>query len=302
MSRAAFLVFAVAFALLATTTRLRAVAASETATYNPDTQVYNYTYTYNDSPPTEPDDANWGSGWPESGDTGLDYVGSTNTCSAVYLGKGFVLTAYHVGAGNFTLDGQTYDAIAGSAVQIGSSDLTLFQINQTSTTGNTLNLNPLNLSTSTPAVGSTVVMIGYGNNQGETWAENTVAQTNYDVPLSDYNTDSTDFLTTDTFQNEVNNVSTTTDGQLVSGDSGGGAFIYNNATHQWELAGINEVLLEDPDDHDKIDGSGMIQLSDYSAQIQADMAPEPPAWLLALAGVAILGGVRRGRRDVASRV
>jgi hypothetical protein len=279
-------------------TPVRAVAASETATYDPVAGTYSYSYTYNLTYPTSSDIPNWTSGWGASGVTGWNYVGSTNNASSVYLGDGYVLTAAHVGAGNFLLDGQTYDAIGGSAESFGTADLTLFKIDTTSTTGTLLDLPALTLQTTTPAVGSSVVMIGYGNGVGEAWALNTISENNQSVSLDNTPYTSTDFSTADSFQ-EVGgdpDVSMTTDGQLVPGDSGGATFIYNSSTHEWELAGINEVLLEDDSDYDKIDGSGMIQLSDYASSIEADMVPEPPAWPLVLGSVALLAGTREVRR------
>ena len=273
-----------------------AVAASETATYNPTSGIYSYSYTYNLNDPTNSDIPNWTSGWGGSGVTGWNYVGSTNNASSVYLGNGYVLTAGHVGPGNFLLDGQTYTEIGGSTKSFGAADLSLFRIDTTSTTGNVLNLPSLTLQTTTPAVGSSVVMIGYGNGVGEAWALNTVSQNNQSVSVQNTPYTSTDFLTSDSFQLVGGNpdVTMTKNGQLVSGDSGGANFIYNSSTHEWMLAGINEVLLQDISG--KIDGSGMVQLSSYATSIEADVAPEPPAWLLVLGSVGLLGGIRAVRR------
>lgn len=321
MQKVTYLTVLAFIASFATATHVRAVAASMrvTETQVTDTQdnntttTFDYSYTYNTSEPADSDISNWSSGWNGNGVTGWDYVGETaGGASAVYVGDGYVLTAAHVGAQDVYFDGDNYDVISGSAVQIGSSDLTLFQINTTAANGTVLNLPTLTLATSTPAVNSTVVMIGFGNGVGEAWAVNTVAQTNQTVSLSDSGPTSTDFFTIDNFQQTGKTTtsnggitttvttSVTNNGQLVPGDSGGGAFIYNSATGKWELDGINEVYLED--DNNQIVGSGMVQLSAYSSQIEADMAPEPPAWMLALAGLAVLGGIGRGCRRGASRV
>jgi S1-C subfamily serine protease len=286
-------------ATLATTTCVRAVAASETAIYNPATSTYNYTYTYNTSAPTESNITGWTTGWGDSGITGWNYVGTTSEASAVYLGNGFVLTANHVAASDLILGGQTYDLISGSAEQIGTADLTLYRVDTTSTTGNVLNLPSLNLASTAPSLGSSVVMIGYGNGVGEAWALNSVYETNQSVSLSGSGPTSNDFFTADSFHNSGPNTTTTNNGQLVAGDSGGGAFIYNASTGKWELAGLNEVLLQDGSG--KIVGSGMVQIGDYSATIEADMAsataaPEPPSWLLALAGLVTLVGLQSARR------
>jgi hypothetical protein len=301
MLRAASVVVIAWLAASATATQVRAVADSETATFDPSATsppYYTYTYTYDTSEPTV---ANWTSGWGESGVTGWDYVGYDNGASAVYLGNGFVLTAAHVGAGDFYIGNEEYAEISGTATQIGTSDLTLYQINTTSTTGNVLTLPSLTLPVqgTDPAVGTSVVMIGYGNGAGEAWAANTVSQNNQVVTLS-ASESSLDFFTADSFS-EVNNnpdVTTTSNGQLVPGDSGGGDFVYNSVTHQWVLVGINEVLLED--NTTKIVGSGTVQTGSYAALIDADMAaaPEPPSWLLALTGLATIGAVGAARRSL----
>jgi hypothetical protein len=277
--RAAVVLAIASLAALTASTHVRAVASSETATYDPSSQTYSYTYTYSTGAP--------------AGVTGWNYVGQTDNASAVYLGDGYVLTAGHVGAGtSFTLDGQTYDTISNSSESIGTADLTLFKIDTTSTTGNVLSLPTLSLDTTVPSVGTSVVMIGYGNSEGERWATNTVNENNQSVPEDSFT--STDFFTVDSFSNDGPNTTTTTNGQLVPGDSGGGDFIYNSSTEEWQLAGINEVLLEN--NSGKISGSGMIQIGDYATTIQADMAPEPSPWQLVLGGLGMLGVIRIARR------
>jgi hypothetical protein len=286
MLRAAFFAGVVAIVAFATTTHVRAVAASTTATYNPASQTYSYTYTYNNTDPGDSDI------W--------DYVGSDNGASAVYLGNGYVLTAGHVGAHNFILDGNTYDVVANSAQSFGTADLTLFKINTTSTTNNVLNLSTLSLATTAPGVGSSVVMIGYGNSQGETWAANTVYENNQIVPLPSSTYVSTDFYTVDNYSPDGANTTITHNGQLVPGDSGGGDFIYTSG--KWELAGINEIQLGDGGDHGKLVGSGMVQISSYSTAIEADMAPEPPAWLLLGVGILSVSGFQFWKQRLSPRV
>lgn len=257
--------------------------------------------TYDTTAPTDATVAGWDSGWGATGVTGWNYVGSVNGASSVYLGDGFVLTAGHVGAGNFILDGQTYDLVAGSGQQIGTADLNLFRIDTTSTTGTALTLPTLTLALNPPtafsflSAGSSVVMIGYGGGQGETWGEDNVTQANQVTSLTVGSTDYTsiDFYTEDgTFT--AGSHSITNNAQLVPGDSGGGDFIFNATTQQWELAGINEVQLED--ESKNVVGSGMVQLSDYSTLIEADMVPEPPAWQLLGLGLVLAGALSWLRR------
>lgn len=252
---------------------------------------------YDSTAPTSTDIADWDSGWGASDVTGWDYVGSVNGASGVYLGNGFVLTAGHVGAGDFVLDGQTYDVVAGSGQQIGTADLNLFQIDTTSTTGTALTLPALTLALNPPtafsslSTGSSVVMIGYGGSNGETWGEDTINYTNQATPLTVGSTvyNSVDFYTVDG-TSIAGTQSITNNAQLVAGDSGGGDFIFNATTKQWELAGINEVQLED--ENKNVVGSGMVQLNNYSTTIEGDMAiaaPEPPAWQLLGLGIVLAG-------------
>jgi hypothetical protein len=106
---------------------------------------------------TEDPDAGWG--W--------DHVGIVNGgASGVYLGNlaggDWVLTATHVGGGrDFTLNGVTYAAVAGSNMTLrngngSSSDLMLFRL------ATSPNLAPLALATVGPAVGSSLIFAGYG--------------------------------------------------------------------------------------------------------------------------------------------
>jgi len=149
---------------------------------------------YNTTAPTNSDVANWNSStaWGSSGITGWDYVGVVEApggnASGVFLGSNWVLTAAHVGSGDFLLDGTTYSVVAGSEEEItnsnGTADLTLFQISSAP------DLPALTISTQAPSVatrynpGSSMVMIGYGGGQGETWGLNSVTSQGFLVQPS----------------------------------------------------------------------------------------------------------------------
>jgi hypothetical protein len=57
---------------------------------------------------------------------------------------------------------------------------------------------------------------------------------------------------------------------LVSGDSGGGDFIYNTTTSQWNLVGINEVTGTASNGQNL---SGFVQLDTYASQMEAIFNP-----------------------------
>jgi hypothetical protein len=240
--------------------------------------------TYNTAAPTGSDIANWSTGWGAIGVTGWDYVGTVNGASGVYLGNNWVLTAAHVGAGNFTLGSTSY-AVVGTPQILGTADLTLFQISTAPT------LPSLTIATTAPVVfsrtnsGSSVAMIGYGGGHGETWGVNTVTANNLSIqvtagsPPTTYT--STDFETAYGTTTHGSS-SVTNNAQLVLYDSGGGDFVYNSATSNWTLAGINEAANPSSSNPGFYD-SYMVQLSSYATQIDAIIAvPEPSVSALAV--------------------
>jgi len=224
--------------------------------------------TFNTTAPTSSDIPDWVTGWGASDVTGWDYVGTVNGASAVYLGNDWVLTAGHVGAGNFSLGGTSYTVVAGSAQGVTNSngsaaDLTMFKLTLAP------NLPALTIATSPPVAastgqaGSSVAMIGYGGGS-ESWGLNTVNYINYSASVGGYI--SNDFLT---FYGTSSSPSYANNAFLIGGDSGGGDFIYNSSTQTWMLAGINEA-------YDGQNDSYMVQLSTYAPEISGLMAaPEP---------------------------
>jgi len=251
--------------------------------------------TYNTTAPTGTNNADWTTGWGNGSVTGWNYVGtvavSGGYASGVYLGNGWVLTAGHVGAGNFQLGGPTgpiYDAAGpGQGLHGSTADVWLFQISSSPS------LPSLNIATSPPTAfsflqaGSSVAMLGYGEAGGgtttEAWGLNTVTQASETVDIQNTNFSSTDFetaygTTTSGLSSVIN------DYYLNSGDSGGGDFIYNSSLGEWQLAGINEALDDNND-------SFMIQLSSYESQIGAITGvPEPsPVAFFGLGALALLG-------------
>lgn len=244
--------------------------------------------TFQSTKPTDAQVSNWSLGWSNTrGLTGWDYVGYLNGASGVYLGNGWVLTAGHVGSAPFTLQGTTHAVVAGSVKSItdptyGLADITLFQIE------NAPNLPALTMAPYLDA-GDTVVMLGYGGASGggsvETWGQNTVQQNLYLVTPKGYTYKTLDFQA----------LAAAGMGQVVTGDSGGGDFVYRDGV--WYLAGINEAV-------DTSGNSYMVYLSYYESEIEAAMAtavPEPCTWALGLVGGGLLLAFGR-KRNGASRL
>ncbi|MFZ4386680.1 MAG: PEP-CTERM sorting domain-containing protein [Chthoniobacterales bacterium] len=256
-----------------------------------------------------------------NGDLGWNYVGMVNGASGVYLGAyggaNWVLTANHVGFGNFTLNGTTYSAINGSGRQIGSIDLYAYQITVGQGTGLSL-LSNLTLAGTSPATGETLTMIGNGKNRAtsETYwrLTGTIPYTWNEIPRffsNEYDpsgykqlsssskrwgsnqadevvtVNSTSMIQT-TF-NESDQSGTANEAQGAIGDSGGGVFATNNGSYQ--LAGIiNSVgtfRYYGQPDNTAVFGNVTysIDVASYRSAI-LNSVPEPGEfWLLILGGV-----------------
>ena len=189
-------------------------------------------------------------------DPGFANVGQVNGSTGVYLSGGWVLTANHVGAGTFISSGQSFDYNGVDSYQINGTDLRLFKLS-------TLPLLPdLNLATSSPSVGSAVVMVGAGRTAQDsptnwyvdietstwTWSESLFAGADY--IFSGFVTDSsksvrwgtntingfTTFSNSSAFYTDFSPTNSTSyEAQAVTHDSGGAIFTQNGMN--WELAG-----------------------------------------------------------------
>ncbi len=197
---------------------------------------------------------------PPPDDPGFNNVGVRGSGSAVYLGGGWVLTDVHVGAGNTLFNNVWYTAVDGSSIQLTNpkgagfttgTDLMLYKINGDP------GLPSLNIGSAAPAVGWSVIMIGYGRdrtaseafwdsnwnpatsaspyagyiwtgNQHMRWGTNTISAINMPLGISSNSENSFMTLFTGT---------TPYDGQGAPGDSGGGVF-YKDASGNWNLIGL----------------------------------------------------------------
>jgi hypothetical protein len=259
------------------------------------------TGTPNETAPTGSNIPNWNVGWTQpqgqSGITGWNYVGLVagggGSASGIYLRNGWVLTAGHVGAGNFTLGSGTYTVVPNTAYTgftatidgtVSNADITVFQVQPDGVTTFSLpNLSPLPIATSQPALGSQMAMLGYGDGNSqvgtETWGLNVVTARNEAVSINSFVTN--DIETTYGASNVY---------YVVLGDSGGGDFIYHSSKSEWQLAGFNEAVDTNTND------SYFVQLSTYASQINAVTAQPVPAlrwWGWAVLFVSILVVVSR---------
>ncbi|MEY4489763.1 MAG: hypothetical protein RIQ79_2271 [Verrucomicrobiota bacterium] len=255
---------------------------------------------------------------------GWDYVGTVSFGSGVYLGNyggdNWVLTAWHVGEGSFTLGGTTYGAVANSSVRVQNADtsptdLCLFKIN-----GNP-GLAAIPISATSPTLGTYAKMIGAGRDRDTTLTEWSVTGTSPDYTWSEvpsggnaggykwaptramrWGENTLDAaLSFNAGYGNVEGLATDFDysvqqAQGASGDSGGGVFTYNLSTSMWELTGLMLAI----GSYDNQPGGTAVfgnvtylaDLSSYRDNIFTTLPlptviPEPASYT-ALAGVGVL--------------
>jgi len=269
-------------------------------------------------------------------DPGFNNVGNRGVYLGNFLGNYSVITANHVGAGSISLGGTSYNAVSGSDTRIknptGSglsefTDLLVFRIDSDPSLPN------LNISTSVPAVGSEVTLIGDGLNRETsltswtvdtsptpfTWSEggaspnfggfkslgtntkrwgtNVITDQGADTVIDAGSGDSRAIkLTYDQFGGD--NGAT-----FAAGDSGGALFYKNGS--DWELAGILQAIgtFSGQPSNTSVFGNLAFagDLSFYRDEILAVTAvPEPLHSTLALAlGAVLIVSVHRRLRKIA---
>ena len=177
-------------------------------------------------------------------------VGSVNGGSGTYLGNGWVLTAAHVGAGPIAFDSGTFQP-DGRVIRLSNPDTSLADIllyHLILTPGLTGSV----VSSSTPAIGSLVDLVGYGRIRGSAeqsfsteygpksgfyWSPN--GTKSYGRNLIQTGVTTRTLLGVGSFRGFILDF-TPPDAQVATGDSGGAVFYKNSAT--WELAGMIEAL------------------------------------------------------------
>jgi hypothetical protein len=177
-------------------------------------------------------------------DFGFDHVGVVNGLTGVYVRNGWVLTANHVGEGKIVLDGVAYPPVPGSSVRLLNSDgtaadLILFKL------ATRPPLADLAITNTPPSNQTLIYVAGNGADRGAatTWmgiagwqwtgAHTLRWGTNRISSVGDYTFDTHAFrITFDDLPNPGNQ----SEADIVTGDSGGGAFTGTGASA--ELVGI----------------------------------------------------------------
>jgi hypothetical protein len=182
---------------------------------------------------------------PPAADPGFDNVGVIRGLSGVYVRNGWVLTAGHVGAKPILLLGTTYDPVPGSTVGFQNPNMTTADLIAFKLQGKPP-LSDLTLATASPTLGTTTTVIGNGLNRGAAttfgsldgwlwlttrtirWGTNDVVGTTQIV------LDTQSFITR--FDDIPGGPPSQHEADLVSGDSGGGAFTGSGGSAQLMFA------------------------------------------------------------------
>ena len=210
-------------------------------------------------------------------------MGSINGGGGEYLGNGWVLTAYHVGAGAINLDSGTFQ-MDGRTIRLTNpsdsspTDILLYHLILTP------NLAALPISTSTPGFNSVLDMVGFGHIAGSAYNSGGYTGFYWGSSVKSYGTNKRltsvgtqvdlGYGTVQVFQTDFAQSSQTLhEGQVTTGDSGGAVFFKRNST--WELAGMIDALASDvyPQQASVYgDRSNIADLATYSSQINTLVA------------------------------
>lgn len=179
-----------------------------------------------------------------SDDPGWANLATRSNLTAVYLGRRWMLTANHVGAGNVVLEGQTYSPVPGSAIRFENPDASQADLMAFKIFGDP-GLPRLQISSFPPVVGDPLIAIGHGLNRGipttfmglggfdwgighsMRWGRNTVSEVDVLVGATH------SFAAT--FTDPLDPSAGVDEAAGANGDSGGAAFIKIGG--EWYLAG-----------------------------------------------------------------
>jgi len=257
-----------------------------------------------------------------SPDPGWNNVGIVyHAYAGVYVGgNGWVLTANHVGPGTFTLGGVDYAWAPGTAIQLKNPDNTLADLVMFHLQPPYPALSDVSIPTSTPAMGTALILIGNGHDRGAAtswidpadpnqcvrngwswaattrmrWGTNFVENVNaayFQSKLGTHLFGSVFDLPGDPPQCATGNQISTNEAEAAQGDSGGAVFASNGAGY--DLAGILLYIAtyQNQPGETALDGNYTLagDLSVYHDQIVATM-PEPAGGLWV--GAALVAALR----------
>jgi hypothetical protein len=243
-------------------------------------------------------------------DPGWNNVARRGNATAVYLGNRWVLTANHVGEGSIRLnDGRAFGMVPGSGVQLnnsgvgafGSPDLRMFRLVEDP------GLPTLSIASTRPGQGTGVTMIGAGRDRLDgivgwnvSGAGSNLVWTIAPPPLANtfgYLLDTTSAMRWGTntvssgqilinnntvgFNTRFDRVDTPFEAQAVTGDSGGGVFVFVDGA--WNLAGImlTQQTSTNQPANSVVFNSNQTQsasLASYRSQIVDLLTRADPAW------------------------